>query len=218
MNLSDNPWSAYKESLRRALSGELDQASEQEKTSAAQDVIRNSSAAAAFVAMQPLAVVDSATITPIQYKMVQALARLRGSAAGVKEVHRQVFKPLGKKIVGRNAALAGAKIMPLIPVVPHLFGVSIAYALTATIGQLSDEYFSLGRMMPSEELVTRFDDVYRQQYERTYKQKRNELKAMWGPAARRRQVGALKTERREGKLTDDQFDRRLEDLLKQPRE
>jgi uncharacterized protein (DUF697 family) len=210
VNLGEAPWSAYKESLRRCLSGELDHATEREKRSAVEDTIRNSSAAAAFVAMQPFAVVDSFTITPIHYKMVKAIARIHGHETDVKDVKREFFKPLGKKIFGRHAALAGAKAMPLIPVVPHLFGVSIAYALTATLGELSDRYFGSRRTTSPERLVAQFEDVYREQYEHVYKQKRNEVKAMWGS---RRRFGALQVERRETRMTEDEYDRRVEELL-----
>jgi uncharacterized protein (DUF697 family) len=186
-----------------------------EKSNAVRKVIRTSSSAAAVVILQPVPVVDVVLITPIQHRMVQAIGRIHGYPESTK-ARQYIFKTLRGRLVRMNAAIAGAKsvgLLPFVPFIGDLIGMSVAYALTSAIGELSDLYFGSACTMSDFHMTRCFDANYKRQYERAYEQKRNELKAMWLSPAIRRQVVELKRACREGRLSDDETRQRIEALL-----
>jgi uncharacterized protein (DUF697 family) len=208
-------WNAYNQALKRSLDGEFDGADERHKASAIEDVIRCSSSAAALIILQPFPVIDAALIAPVQHRMVEAIGRIHGYQVD-RTTRDRIFKAFRGKLITLNAAIAGAKLVPFVPFVGDLFAMSVAYALTSTIGELSDRYFRSRFTMTPSCMTACFNAIYKEQYERTYKKRRNELKALWRTPGIRRQVAELKKERREGRLTDDETERRIEELLRHP--
>jgi uncharacterized protein (DUF697 family) len=187
------------------------QREDNDRTRAVRDVIRNSSSAAATVILQPLPIVDSIIITPIQYRMVQEIGRLHGHDD--TEARRRIFKALRRKLITMNAAIAGLKAIPFVPFVGDLIGMSIAYALTAAIGELSHLYFAGACTMSDGRMVESFERIYREQYDHAFSRGRNELRSMWRGSAIRRQMTELKKAYREGRLTEDEARVKTEELL-----
>jgi uncharacterized protein (DUF697 family) len=166
----------YRELLNGAINGAFDDASETEKSRAVQETIRMSSARAALLTLQPLAFVDGPVLTRLQARMVRGIGRIRGRCD--RETLHEIFRPLRRRLIGPHLTIAATKLVPLIPVLPDLVAVSVAYALTYTIGELSDEYFRACPPFRPSEMRARFDLLYRRRFERTYREKREELRAM----------------------------------------
>jgi uncharacterized protein (DUF697 family) len=191
---------------------------EQDKAQAVEGVIRTWSSAAAAAILTPLSVFDALFITPIQHRMVREIARIHWPRDG-ERARRRLFRTLRWKLVKWNAAIVGAKTissLPFIPIVGNLVGMSVAYAFTRAVGELSHLYFAGACTMSPRAMAECFDVIYRQQYERAYKLRRDELKAMWRTPAVRGQLKELRKASREGRLSDDEAQRRTEELLNLP--
>jgi uncharacterized protein (DUF697 family) len=213
VDLRSAPWNAYVATLKKSLSGELDGANEQVKSSTVQDIIRSSSSIAALVILQPLPVVDAALISPVQSRMVHAIASIHGNRANDR-ARREIFRTLRGRLITVNAEIAAVKLVPFVPFVGDLFGMSMAYALTWAVGELSDRYFRSGCTLDKAQMLERFDEAYRERYEQAYKEKRDEFRAMWRSPTVRRQIDQLKRARHDGRLTADEVERGTEELLK----
>jgi uncharacterized protein (DUF697 family) len=195
--------------LERGLGGDFDRTTEREKSKAVVKTIRTCSMATALVSLEPFPIVDSAVMIPMQFRMVQAIGCIHGYVIDFNEVQNRIFKAFPGRLIALHSALACSKFVGFIPIVTDLFEASLAYALTSTIGELSDRYFRSGRTMPHARLAAEFDDIYK----RVYRQQRKELEALWGNPSLRRQFDQLKAARRDGLLSDDEFEHRLEELL-----
>jgi uncharacterized protein (DUF697 family) len=204
----------YWDALNKAIEGGFDGATEVEKTRAVEEAIRVASSGAAILALQPVALVDSAIITPLQIRMVRGIARIRGcrdSGVAVKKIYGSILGGL----VGPHLTMAGAKLIPIIPVLPDLVAVSVAYALTHAIGELSDCYFLTSPPPQDHEVRSRFDALYRRRFERTYREKRDEMTAMFRQSPEvRRKLRELKRERRTGAINEEEALRRAEELVR----
>jgi uncharacterized protein (DUF697 family) len=155
-----------------------------EKARAVQETIRLSSARAALLALQPLPLVDSPVLTQLQARMVRGIGRIRGRCD--PQATREIFRPLHRRLVAPHLTILATKLVPLVPILPDLVAVSVAYALTYTIGELSDDYFRACPALRPPEMRARFDLLYRRRFERTYQEKRNGLLAK----LRRKRVGS----------------------------
>jgi uncharacterized protein (DUF697 family) len=162
--------------LKKAIDGGFDDASDVEKARAVHEAIRLSSLRAALLALQPLAFVDSPVLTRLQARMVRGIGRIHGRRDH-KTAH-EILRPLRRRLVVPHLTIAATKLLPMVPVLPDLVAVSVAYALTYTIGELSDDYFRGPALRPSE-MRARFDLLYRRRFEQTYREKRDEMKAMF---------------------------------------
>jgi uncharacterized protein (DUF697 family) len=183
------PWSVYSEIMKRSLDGELDGASDADKAAGVRRVIDASSVLASLVILQPLPVIDAALVAPIQFRMVDAIGRIRGYVVD-RKTRGTIFDAIKLRLVKLNGALALVKALPFVPVVPELFGMSMAYAATAAVGEVSDDYFRGGRTMDGAGMGACFDLSFREQYERTLSQKRNEWRDRWRTMWRRGSPGA----------------------------
>jgi uncharacterized protein (DUF697 family) len=202
------------EMLERGLGGDFDRSTEPEKAKAVVKAIRTCSTAVAVLSLQPFPIVDSAVMIPMQFNMVQAIGRIHGYVVDVNEIRDRIFKAILGRLIALHACLACSKFVGFIPIVTDVFEASLAYALTSTIGELADGYFRSGRTMPRARLAAEFDCIYKRHYGRVYRQQRNELKALWGNPSLRRQVDQLKAARRNGMLSEEEFEDRFEELLK----
>ena len=164
----------------------------EEKRIAARKAIRNWSSAAAAAILQPLSVIDVLFMAPLQHRMVRDIGRIHGYQENENARHH-IFKTLRGKRIKRSAVIVGAKCvasLPFVPFVGNLVGMAVAYAFTHAIGELSNVYFAGDCTMSDTDMVERFDVVYKEQYERAYKHRRDELRETWRtPAIRRRDRG-----------------------------
>jgi uncharacterized protein (DUF697 family) len=147
-------------------------------------------------------VVDAALIAPIQIGMVQAVGRAHGHRLDRRSV-LEILSALGAGLLAQNAAMAAAK---LLPVVGSVASMSIAFALTHSVGDVSDFYFRAGRGAPREEL--------REMFQRVYKGKREEKMAEHKRDGRLKQrLEELRDAQRAGLLTEEEALKKREQLL-----
>jgi uncharacterized protein (DUF697 family) len=165
----------YREMLDKAIAGDFDSATEEEKGRVVGEAIRLSATRAAVVALQPLPLVDSAVLTPLQLRMVAGIARIRGCRD--REPGLRILGRLFESLVTPHLTMAGMKVILFVPILPDLVAASVAYALTWALGEVSDEFFRADRAPTDEELRARFDDLYRRKLELTYRERRDEVKA-----------------------------------------
>ena len=208
------PWTEYVETLKRTFDGEFDTASFEQKTRAVRDVIRTSTLAVGVVALQPIPFLDSSLIVPIHAKMVRGIGRIRGFGPN-EAVVDEMFKTLRGHLVSRHVTMGAAKLIPVVPFVGGLIAFSVAYALTCTIGELSDRYFRAGCIMSRTEMRLMFEVTYKKKFGQAYRLKRNDLRAMFrhDPEVRR-QLEALRAALREGIVTDEEAATRGEEILR----
>jgi uncharacterized protein (DUF697 family) len=193
----------YTETLKRVMEGDFKDASDQDRAHAIKEVIEVCSIAAGAVAVQPIPLVDIALISPIQIALVQAIGRVHGVKLDSKSV-LEILSTLGASLVAQNVIMAAAK---LIPFLGWLVGISMAYALTYAIGEVSDLYFRTGRGISSEELRAKFESVY--------KAKRAEKEAAnKGNETLKSKLEQLKEAYGSGLLTEEEFHKKKEELLK----
>src|SRR5207244_8725602 len=155
----------YAETWKRVMEGDFGSAGDDEKRRAVKELIEVCSIAAGAVTIQPIPFIDTALIAPIQIAMVQAVGRVHGHKLDKKSV-LEILSTLGASIVAQNVIMAAAK---LVPFRGWLVTISMAYALTYAIGEVSDLYFKTGRGVSA--------DVLKEKFQAIYKEKRDETEA-----------------------------------------
>ena len=187
--------SSHLETLKRVLDGNYDDATEQEKADAVRELITVCSVAAGAVTIQPIPFVDTALIAPIQIGLVQGIGKIHGYQLDKKSI-LEILSTFGASIVAQNLIMAAAK---LIPFFGWVFTISMAYALTWAIGEVSDHYFRNGRQVDEDELRTMFKQIYeRKKDEKAAEHKRDK--------SLKERLEELKEARKAGLLTDDEFE------------
>jgi uncharacterized protein (DUF697 family) len=186
-------------------------ASEEERTSAVAELIHKTSITAGVSSLQPVPVLDAAILTPLQYRMVRTIGRIRGCGVDDKEVNR-MFHAVRKPIIASQAWLLVAKLLQWIPWVPEIFAFSLSYSLTFAMGKVSDEYFTR-KGMSVDELEPRLDEVSKKTFAEALDVKRNELRALFRDPETRHRIKELAKKQHEGKIDDDEAARRMDAIL-----
>lgn len=145
------------ETMKRVLDGDYTDASEEEKTRAVKELVQVCSVAAGAVTFQPFPLVDTVLITPIQIGLVQGIGKIHGYKLDTKSI-LEMLGTFGASIVAQNLIMAAAK---LIPFVGWVITISMGYALTWAIGEVSDHYFRNGRKVDEAELKAMFERIYK---------------------------------------------------------
>ncbi len=193
----------YLETLKRLLEDDFEKASESERTTAIRELIQVSSIASAAVAIQPVPFVDSALIAPIQIGMVQGIGRIHGHRLDKKSVI-EILSTLGASIVSQNIIMAAAKVVPFLG---WAMSLSMAYALTFAIGEVSDHYFKSGRGASKEELRSMFERIYQdKKTEKAAEHQHNK--------SLKRRLEELQEAQKSGLLTEEEFQRTKEEILR----
>ncbi len=193
---------SYIETVRRVMDGDYKNATEEERDKAIAEVIQMCSVAAGAVTIQPLPLVDIALISPIQIAMVQAIGRVHGHSLDSKSV-MEMLSTFGASIVAQGVIMTAAKFVPFLG---WLVTISMAYAMTFAIGEVSDYYFRNGRGVPADELKAMFDRVYKtKKAEKEQEHKRN--------SSLKDRLEQLKEAYKEGLLTEEEFNRKKEEIL-----
>ena len=194
--------SGYLETLERVMKGDYQDATDQDKADAVRDVIQVCSVASAAVAWQPIPFVDTVLISPIQIALVQAIGRIHGYKLDHKSVI-EILGTFGASLLAQNVIMAAAK---LIPFAGWIVGMSMAYALTYAVGEVSDHYFRHGRGVDQQDLEEMFD--------RTYKSKKAEKQAEHrSDGSLKDRLEQLKEAYAAGLLTEDEFETKKQELL-----
>lgn len=192
----------WTETLKRVTEGGYDDAGPEERREAVRDVIKVCSIASAAVAVQPVPLVDTALLAPIQIAMVQGIGRIHGHRLDKKSV-LEILSTLGASIVAQNVIMAAAKFVPFLG---WAVSISMAYALTYAIGEVSDYYFRSGRGVSSDELQDMFKRVYEEK-------KKEKTAAHKGNATLKEKLEQLNKAKEAGILTDEEFERKKEEIL-----
>ncbi len=196
--------SSYMDTIRRVIESDYKDATDAEKEAAVTEVIQLCSAAASAVTVQPLPFVDIALLSPIQIVMVQAIGRVHGHTLDTKGV-LEILSSFGASIVAQGVIMTAARFVPFFG---WLVSISMAYALTYAIGEVSDYYFRHGRGVPAGDLKDMFD--------RVYKDKKKEKEKSHGKNTTLKQrLDQLKEAFKEGLLTQEEFDAKKEEILRQ---
>jgi uncharacterized protein (DUF697 family) len=193
---------SYKETLDRILQGDFDSASPEERAEAVRDVINVCSVAAGAVTFQPIPFLDIALVSPIQIAMVQAIGRVYGHRLDQKAII-EMLSTFGASLLAQNAIIAAAKFIPF---AGWVVAISMAYALTYAIGEVADHYFKNGRGVSAEELKSMFDRVY-------HEKKKEKQDAHEGNDELKEKLEKLKRARADGILTEEEFERKKQELL-----
>lgn len=192
----------YMDTLSRVMKGDYGTASAEEKSAAVHEVIQVCAVAAAAVTIQPFPVADVVLLSPIQIAMVQAIGRIHGRTLDKKTV-LEILSTVGASVVAQNVIMAAAK---LIPVLGSVVAMSMGYALTYALGEVSDLYFKSGQALSSAELKSRFRSVYE-------KKKQEKQDSAKDPRLKEK-LEALKRAFEAGVLSKDEFEAKKEEVLK----
>ncbi len=194
--------SGHLETIKRVLDGNYDDATDAQKQTAIKELVQVCSVAAGAMTVQPLPLLDTALIAPIQIAMVQGIGKIHGYQLDRKSI-LEMLSTFGASIVAQNVIMAAAK---LIPFLGWVVTISMAYALTWAIGEASERYFASGRTLDQDELKSIFSDVYKRKKE----EKSAEHK---GNKTLKEKLEQLKDAKRDGLLTDEEFEAKKAEIL-----
>jgi uncharacterized protein (DUF697 family) len=194
---------SYLDTLKRVMNNDYKDATAQERAEAVREIIQLCAAAASAVTIQPIPLVDLALISPIQIAMVQAIGRIHGHALEPKAA-LEMLSAFGASLLTQNLILAAARLVPFLG---WVVGISMAYALTYAIGEVSDHYFRHGRGVPAQDLKALF--------EKTYKSKKAQKEQEHSKnSSLKDRLAQLNEARKAGLLTEEEFQIKKEALLK----
>jgi uncharacterized protein (DUF697 family) len=193
----------YADTINRVMLGDFTGATDDEKASAAKELIQVCSVAASAVTIQPIPFLDTALLAPIQIGMVQGIGKVHGYKLDKKSIV-EMLSTFGASLVAQNVMMAAAKFVPFFGWVVTL---SMAYALTYAIGEVSTFYFKNGRGTSQGELKTMFERIYKEK--KAEKEDSNRKNS-----SLKERLEQLKEAKASGLLTDEEFDRKKEDLLR----
>lgn len=146
------------------------------------------------VALAPIPVADLAVITPIQVAMVAAI----GYFHGIPVTKERAIELIGTLGAGFGLREAARQLVKLIPGAGSIVSAGIAFAGTVALGETANFWFKHQMKVPAEQLR----EVFKQSAEKA----RNEYDEHKDAAeAAASEVEALDRKRKEGLLTDEQF-------------
>lgn len=193
---------SYMDTIRRTMEADYAEASDQEKDEAVRDLIQVCSVAAGAVAIQPIPLLDVALVTPIQIALVQGIGRVHGHQLDQKSV-LEILTTFGASLVAQNAIMTAVKFVPF---AGWAMAMSMAYALTYAIGEVSNEYFKRGRGVAQRDLESMFKRVYREK-------KAEKQEAAEGNVSLKDKIEQLNEAKKAGLLTEEEYEKKKADLL-----
>lgn len=183
------------ETIKRVIDGDYTNATDEERTTAVRELVLVCSVAAGAMTIQPLPLLDTALIAPIQIAMVQGIGKIHGHKLDTRSI-LEILSTFGASIVAQNVIMAAAK---LVPFVGWVVTISMAYAMTWAIGEVSDHYFRNDRKVDEAELKAMFDRVYKAKKAEKTEQHRKDGQL-------RDKLDQLKRAHADGLLTDEEFE------------
>ncbi len=194
--------STHLDTVKRVLDGDYSKATAEERETAVKELVRVCSIAAGAVTIQPFPLLDTVLIAPIQIAMVQGIGKIHGHKLDAKST-LEILSTFGASIVAQNLIMAAAKFIPFLG---WVVTISMGYALTWAIGEVSDHYFRNDRRVDERELKAMFD--------RIYKAKRAEkTEEHQADKTLRDKLEQLKRAHADGVLTDAEFEAKKAQLL-----
>lgn len=136
----------------------------------AHSIIKYYAGVCAAVAIEPIPLVDSLFIAPVQITMIVHLGRIHKRTVS-KDVVLGIINSVGLSFLGNYIFLG---VIGFIPGVKQIAGPAIAFGLTYTAGLVVNELFSSGNTNPSEAQIKELVEKYKkdgkkakEQYEKT---------------------------------------------------
>jgi uncharacterized protein (DUF697 family) len=182
------------------------------KEKAIRDVILTASFETALLALEPAPLLDIAVFAPIQHQMVQSIARLRGYELEGNDL-REAFGAVRGNLTVPRTIVALAKFIAVVPGMPEVISGTVGFALSSAIGEVFDRYLLSGRKMSKVDVRKSFDALFRSSVKRAYRERRDELRAMFGSSPLRRDLRALKREYKKGKVGAEDLARKVTDAF-----
>jgi uncharacterized protein (DUF697 family) len=192
----------YLDTINRVMSGSFETASDDERKAAVKEVITVCAVAASAVTIQPFPIADAVLMSPIQIGMVQAIGKVHGHKLDKKAI-LEILSTFGASLVAQNVIMAAAKLVPFLG---SVVAMSMAYALTFAIGEVSDFYFRNGRGVSNDELKARFQSVYKE------KKAEKEREAKENKTLKTK-LDNVKKAYESGVLTEEEFQKKKEEVL-----
>lgn len=159
---------ALPEVLQMVLSRE--QATKDEK---ANNIINYYSISCGAIAVEPIPIVDSFFIAPIQVAMIIHLGKIYGVKV-TKSVAGGLVQALGLSLLGNYLFL---NIVSFFPGIKQVVGPAIAYSLTYTSGLIVKELFLTGNLNPTKEQLKRLAEKYKEETKAAKERYKNIAKA-----------------------------------------
>jgi uncharacterized protein (DUF697 family) len=200
----------YKSDLKRIHESRFDEAPEEERARSVQDLIHTSCTTAAAAALQPVPFLDTAILVPMHVTLMREIAHVRGRKLD-KKTALELLWTFRANLLTQHSMMAGAKFVPYLG---WMVTVSAAHALTYSLGQVMEMYFRGNCEMPDREMREKLKSLYKEDFERVYRQRSNELKAKLGRAPEvRKKLHELDRQCREGRIDERERQRRKEKVL-----
>lgn len=146
---------------------------EQSQDDRAKRIIRNYSLTAATAAIQPIPVIDSFMIAPIQIAMIIHLGKVYNVHIG-KTVAAGIVESIGLSLAGNYIFLT---LVSFIPGLKQFLGPAIAYSLTYTSGLITKELLLTNNLNPTKNELKILAEKYKEEaikakkeYEKEYEQ------------------------------------------------
>ena len=134
-------------------------------------IIRNYALSAATVAVEPIPIVDSILLAPVQIAMVIHQGKIYGIKV-TKTVASGLINTLGLSFIGHELFLI---LVGFFPGMKQVLGPSIAFSLTWVSGLIVNELFASGNLNPTKEQLKQLSQKYKgelkkakQQYEQEH--------------------------------------------------
>jgi uncharacterized protein (DUF697 family) len=196
------PMAGHLDTIKRVLDGNYDDATDEQKQAAVSELVQVCSVAAGAMTVQPFPFVDTVLIAPIQIAMVQGIGKIHGYKLDKRSI-LEMLSTFGASIVAQNVIMAAAKFIPFFG---WVVTISMAYALTWAIGEVSNRYFTSGRSLDDAELRSMFDRIYKEKKEeKSREHKQNKTL--------RTKLEELKDAKKQGLLTDEEFEAKKAEIL-----
>lgn len=132
---------------------------EQSQDDRAKRIIRNYSLSAAAAAVQPIPVVDSFVIAPIQIAMIIHLGKVYNVHIG-KSVAGGIVESIGLSLAGNYIFLT---LVSFIPGIKQVLGPAIAYSLTYTSGLIIKELLLTNNLNPTKKELKILAEKYKEE-------------------------------------------------------
>lgn len=194
--------SSHLETIKRVLDGDYADATDEQRQAAVKELVQVCSVAASAMTIQPFPLLDTALIAPVQIAMVQGIGKIHGHKLDTKSI-LEMLSTFGASIVAQNVIMAAAKFVPF---VGWVVTISMAYAMTWAIGEVSDHYFRNDRKVDEGELKAMFERVYKAK-------KAEKTDAHKSDKTLKDKLEQLKKAHADGLLTEAEFEAKKAQLL-----
>ncbi|MEQ9497824.1 MAG: hypothetical protein RIT81_13220 [Deltaproteobacteria bacterium] len=199
--------------LRRVALLDVDAVTLETRVQTVFGIIRSCSFASAVAALQPIPLLDTPLLIPIQVRMVQALGRAHGKQMDTGSV-LEILDLYGAGIAAQFALFGAAK---LVPVVGSVSVAPLAYSLTLSIGELSDHYIQHGRNVLPRPLEAAWleDEKLAKAFKRIFARNRAAAEAKFAENNLGDRLQQLQDAHKRGLLTDAELAAKRDALLQQ---